>query len=56
MSRSFARALGRLVKSRALPLAAALVVAGLQSSAALATNPLIMDQFTADPTARVFDG
>ena len=23
---------------------------------ALATNPLIMDQFTADPTARVFEG
>src|ERR1044072_5353240 len=23
---------------------------------AFATNPLIMDQFTADPTARVFDG
>src|SRR5471030_3021735 len=23
---------------------------------AYATNPLIMDQFTADPTARVFDG
>ena len=56
MYRSFARSLGRLVKPRALPLAAALVVAGLQSSAALATNPLIMDQFTADPTARVFDG
>ena len=32
-------------------------VAGLLlASAALATNPLIMDQFTADPTARVFDG
>ena len=28
----------------------------LQSSAAGATNPLIMDQFTADPTARVFEG
>ena len=28
----------------------------LQASAAFATNPLIMDQFTADPTARVFDG
>ena len=25
-------------------------------SAAFATNPLIMDQFTADPTARVFEG
>ena len=32
-------------------------VAGLlPASAAFATNPLIMDQFTADPTARVFDG
>ncbi|MEJ0099456.1 MAG: family 43 glycosylhydrolase [Pseudomonadota bacterium] len=28
----------------------------LLASAASATNPLIMDQFTADPTARVFDG
>lgn len=28
----------------------------LQSPAVLATNPLIMDQFTADPTVRVFDG
>jgi hypothetical protein len=32
-------------------------VAGLlQTTAAFATNPLIMDQFTADPTARVFEG
>ena len=32
-------------------------VAGLlQATAAFATNPLIMDQFTADPTARLFDG
>jgi hypothetical protein len=32
-------------------------VAGLlQSASAFATNPLIMDQFTADPTARVFQG
>jgi hypothetical protein len=32
-------------------------VAGLLlSAAAFATNPLIMDQFTADPTARVFEG
>ena len=32
-------------------------IAGLLPAvAALATNPLIMDQFTADPTARVFDG
>lgn len=28
----------------------------LHATAALATNPLIMDQFTADPTARVFEG
>src|SRR5678816_3403461 len=26
------------------------------AGAAYATNPLIMDQFTADPTARVFEG
>ncbi len=26
------------------------------TEAALADNPLITDQFTADPTARVFDG
>jgi Glycosyl hydrolases family 43/Carbohydrate binding module (family 6) len=31
-------------------------VALLQASAVFATNPLIMDQFTADPTARVFEG
>jgi len=28
----------------------------LHATAAVATNPLIMDQFTADPTARVFEG
>jgi len=28
----------------------------LQASVAFATNPLIMDQYTADPTARVFEG
>jgi hypothetical protein len=34
-----------------------LLVAGLLfASASFATNPLITDQFTADPTARVFDG
>jgi hypothetical protein len=32
------------------------IVGALQSAAAFATNPLIMDQFTADPTARVFEG
>ena len=32
-------------------------VAGLlPATAAFATNPLIMDQFTADPTARLFEG
>ena len=34
----------------------ALAMGGLFISRALATNPIIMDQFTADPTARVFDG
>ena len=28
----------------------------LKTTPAFATNPLIMDQFTADPTARIFDG
>jgi hypothetical protein len=32
------------------------IAALLQATAAFATNPLIMDQFTADPTARVFEG
>lgn len=32
------------------------VASFLKTSSAFATNPLIMDQFTADPTARVFDG
>jgi hypothetical protein len=32
------------------------VAAMLATTAAFATNPLIMDQFTADPTARVFEG
>ena len=31
-------------------------VVGLLPGNAFATNPLIMDQFTADPTARVFEG
>ena len=38
-----------------LPLTA-IVVALLFATAASATNPLITDQFTADPTARVFEG
>jgi hypothetical protein len=42
------------ISSRCLPALA--LTALLQSAAAFATNPLIMDQFTADPTARVFDG
>jgi hypothetical protein len=42
---------------RIRPLLLAIGVAGLlQATAAFATNPLIMDQFTADPTARVFEG
>ena len=36
--------------------AGAAVAALLLASAAFATNPLITDQFTADPTARVFEG
>src|SRR5213592_74582 len=35
---------------------AACVAGLLPAVAALATNPLITDQFTADPTARVFEG
>jgi len=34
----------------------ALGLGGLLSSNTFATNPIIMDQFTADPTARVFEG
>jgi hypothetical protein len=37
-------------------LAVSSVAAILLSVTAFATNPLIMDQFTADPTARVFEG
>lgn len=39
-----------------LPRLAIAAAAALQTSAVLATNPLITDQFTADPTARVFEG
>lgn len=40
-----------------LPCLLSIAVAGvLQATAAFATNPLITDQFTADPTARVFEG
>ena len=38
------------------PLLTASVIGLLQATAAFATNPLITDQFTADPTARVFEG
>jgi hypothetical protein len=41
---------------RSPKLLAAGVAALVISSTAFATNPLIMDQFTADPTARVFEG
>ena len=34
----------------------ALSFGGLLLNNAFATNPLITDQFTADPTARVFEG
>src|SRR5262249_19002557 len=37
-------------------LLAAVVAPLLLAGRAFATNPLILDQFTADPTARVFDG
>ena len=37
-------------------LLSASVVGLLQATAAFATNPLIMDQFTADPTARCVRG
>jgi hypothetical protein len=37
-------------------LMAATVAGLLHASGAFATNPLIMNQFTADPTARVFEG
>jgi hypothetical protein len=37
-------------------LAASILAALLRAPAAFATNPLILDQFTADPTARVFEG
>jgi Glycosyl hydrolases family 43/Carbohydrate binding module (family 6) len=37
-------------------LLAATVACLLHATAAFATNPLIMDQFSADPTARVFEG
>ncbi|HEX6637609.1 MAG TPA: family 43 glycosylhydrolase, partial [Steroidobacteraceae bacterium] len=41
-----------LTLRRSIPTAAALLLA----VPAFATNPFVMDQFTADPTARVFEG
>ena len=35
---------------------AASAAGSLLATAVFATNPLVMDQFTADPTARVFEG
>jgi hypothetical protein len=47
---------GGIMKLSPRHLLAVIVVGLLQASAAFATNPLIMDQFTADPTVRVFEG
>ena len=33
-----------------------LAMMGIASTATLAQNPIIRDQYTADPTARVFNG
>ena len=33
-----------------------LTMMGMATSVALAQNPIIRDQYTADPTARVFNG
>lgn len=44
------------MKNYRLPLLAFGVLALVCADPAFATNPLIMDQFTADPTARVFEG
>ena len=33
-----------------------LAMVGIASTATLAQNPIIRDQYTADPTARVFNG
>ena len=38
------------------PVLVASILGTFLTPAAFATNPLILDQFTADPTARVFDG
>src|ERR1044071_258831 len=44
------------MKNYRLPLLSFGVLALVFANRAFATNPLIMDQFTADPTARIFDG
>jgi hypothetical protein len=44
------------MKISARLLIAATATGLLVASAVFATNPLVMDQFTADPTARIFDG
>lgn len=44
------------MKSYSPPLPVYTLCGLLVASSAFATNPLIMDQFTADPTARVFEG
>lgn len=44
------------MKKFTLPVLALGLWALIFAARALATNPLIMDQFTADPTARVFEG
>jgi len=44
------------MKLRRHPLPVFGLAAAAFASAAFATNPLIVDQFTADPTARVFEG
>ncbi len=51
-----ARYLRQTMKLSFRRLLSASLVGLLPAAAAFATNPLIMDQFTADPTARVFDG
>ena len=44
------------MKNRTLPLLALGLGMLFSAGKSLADNPLILDQFTADPTARVFDG
>src|SRR4051794_39010293 len=44
------------MRNSRLVLGAAVLVLFVRGGGARADNPLIMDQFTADPTARVFEG